>query len=133
MPLETIAINSFEENIIDDPNLKLWIEKLYDNSQEFTSGTEAVAFFEQTFKQGNQLYLGMFNGKPIASIGCFDDGETDKKRLQYVVVHPANRGRGISAKLIKQVTDLERKKGILTFIAGCSVIHRILVKYDLLA
>ena len=30
---------------------------------------------------------------------------------QYIVLHPANRGRSL-AKIVKQVTDIERKKAI---------------------
>lgn len=132
MPLESVAINSFEKNPIKDPEIKLRIEKLYDNSPEFNTGAEAIALFEKAFTQGNLLYLGMFNDKPIAAMGCFDDGQTDTKRLQYIVVHPANRGRGIAAKFIKQVTDSERKKGVTSFVPDCGAIHRVLVAYDLL-
>lgn len=132
MPLESVAINSFDKNSINDPELKLRVEKLYDHTHEFASGAEAVAFFEQAFKKGQLLYLGMFNDKPIAAIGCFDDGQTDSKRLQYIVVHPANRGRGIAPKFVKQVTDIERKKGVTSFVPGCGAIHRILAMYELL-
>ncbi|MFW2178275.1 MULTISPECIES: GNAT family N-acetyltransferase [unclassified Moraxella] len=134
MPLESTAIRHFEQNPLaqDDPKLTLRIEKLYDTSPEFTTGSEAIALFEKSLAKGNLLYLGMFNGKPICAIGCFDDGQTDTKRLQYIVVHPANRGRSISAKFIKQVTDIERKKGIRHFIAGCGAIHRVLAMYELL-
>lgn len=134
MPLESTAIRHFDDNPLakDDPELKLRIEKLYDNSPEFASGKEAIELFEKTFAKGGQLYLGMFNGKPIAAIGCFDEGIENKRLLQYIVVHPANRGRGIAAKFIKQVTDLERKKGVTSFIPGCGAIHRILARYELM-
>lgn len=134
MPLESVAIRSFEQNplIADDPELKLRIEKLYDTSPEFATGSEAIELFEKSFSKGNSLYLGIFNGKPIAAIGCFDEGIDGKRLLQYIVVHPANRGRGIAAKFIKQVTDLERKKGITSFTPGCGAIHRILARYELM-
>ena len=68
MPLESVAINNFENNRIDDPELKLRVEKLYDSSPEFATGGEAVAFFEKAFAKGDILYLGMFNDKPIACL-----------------------------------------------------------------
>lgn len=139
MPLESVAITRFDNLTalhkvagVDDPELKLRIEKLYDTSPEFASGADAVALFESAFHRGDVLYLGMFNAKPIVAMGCFDDGQTDSKRLQYIVVHPANRGRGIAPKFIKQVTDMERKKGVKSFVPGCGAIHRVLVMYDLL-
>lgn len=136
MPLEAVAINHVNPSYsnvkgVNDPELKHHIEALYDTSPEFSAGTEAVTLFVHAFKRGNLLYLGMLKGKPIVAMGCFDDGQTDTKRLQYIVVHPDNRGRGISAKFIKQVTDLERKKGVKKFMAGDAVIHRILLNYDL--
>lgn len=134
MPLESFAIRHFDDNQLakNDPELKLRIEKLYDTSPEFATGLDAIALFEKAFARGGSLYLGMFNGKPIAAIGCFDEGIETKRLLQYIVVHPANRGRGIAAKFIKQVTDLERKKGITSFTPGCGAIHRVLTMYELM-
>ncbi len=134
MPLESFAIRHFDDNQLakEDPELKLRVEKLYDTSPEFANGKDAIALFEKSFNKGGSLYLGMFNSKPIAAIGCFDEGIEDKRLLQYIVVHPANRGRGIAAKFIKQVTDLERKKGITGFTPGCTAIHRILTRYELM-
>ena len=132
MPLESTAIQSFEQHHLDEPALKLRIEKLYDTSPEFASGNAATAFFEKAFAKGDRLYLGMFNDKPIAAIGCFNEGIEGSCLLQYLVVHPANRGRGIAAKFVKQVTDIERKKGNTRFVPGCAAIHRILVMYELI-
>lgn len=132
MPLESIAINSFEKNSLDDPELKLRVEKLYDTSPEFASGSDAVAFFEKVFAKGDVLYLGMFNDKPIAAIGCLNEGIDGSRLLQYIVIHPANRGRGLAPKFVKQVIDLERKKGNTKFVPGCGAIHRILAMYELI-
>ena len=46
MPLESVTINNFENNSIDDPELKLRVEKLYDSSPEFATGRDAVAFWK---------------------------------------------------------------------------------------
>ena len=51
---------------------------------------------------------------------------------QYIVLHPANRGRGLAPKFVKQVTDIERKKGNTKFVPGCGAIHRILAMYELI-
>lgn len=136
MPLETIAIQDYHAPLIKKPStdneLKTRLTKLYDNTHEFADGEAAVAFFAQQFAQGNLLYVGMFNDKPIAAIGCFDDGQTNSRRLQYIIVHPENRGRGIAAKLIKQVCDAEIKKGVTSFVPGCPAIHKVLARYELL-
>lgn len=73
----------------------------------------------------------MFNARPIAALLVTDDGIDGQRRLQNIVVHTANRGRGIAAKLIKQVTDLERKRGILNFVGNGVVIQLILNRYEL--
>ena len=49
MPLESTAIQSFEQHHLDELALKLRIEKLYDTSPEFASGNAATAFFEKAF------------------------------------------------------------------------------------
>ena len=49
---------------------------------------EVLNIVEQGFKRGQYLYVGMFNDKPIAAVACFDDGQTNAKRLQYLTVHP---------------------------------------------
>ncbi len=127
MPLETISINSFNDN----PKLKQRVEQLYDHTHEFSSGAEAIAFFEQSFQQNTKLYLGIFNDKPICAVGCFDDGQANSRRLQYIILHPANRGRGIAQKFIKQVTEIEQSHDIQQFIGGCGAIRRILAMYEL--
>lgn len=131
MPLESIAIQHFSNNPIANPELQTRIIKLYDQSPEFESGEQAIQLFERCFRQGSSLYVGIFNDKPIACIGCFDDGQMNVRRLQHIVVHPANRGRGIGAKLIKQVIDSERKKGICQFVSDCLYTQQILTKYEL--
>lgn len=141
MPLAALAIKCFYPidptdyklriNPLSEIELKLCIENLYNNSLEFVSGSEAMDFFETAFKRHNWLYLGILQGRIIAAIGCFDDGQTDTKRLQYLMVTPKNQGQGIAAKFIKQVTDLERLKGVKHFMAGNDEIHRILVRYAL--
>ncbi|VPO37509.1 Uncharacterised protein [Streptococcus pneumoniae] len=74
----------------------------------------------------------MFNDKPIAAVACFDDGQTDAKRLQYLTVHPQNRDRAIDAKFIKLVYDAEVKKGVREFVPADADIHRIMSEYELL-
>ena len=131
MPLESIAINNFEKNAIDDPLLKTRLEQLYDSSPDFDNGETAIKVFEKWFGNGAKLYVGMFNARPIAALLVTDDGIDGQRRLQNIVVHTANRGRGIAAKLIKQVTDLERKQGILNFVGNDVVIQLILNRYEL--
>lgn len=135
MPLESVAINDFSAPLIKKPSeqdeLKHRICKLYDHTHEFDSGEDAVAFFEKVFAKGQLLYVGMFNDKPIAAIGCFDDGQTNTRRLHHVVVHPENRG--IAPRFVKQVCDAEMKKGVTSFVPGCPAIHRILARYELLS
>ena len=136
MPLEAIAINSLDAPLIKNParenELSERLHALYDSDDNQPSGAEVLNLVEQGFKRGQTLYVGMFNDKPIAAVGCFDDGQTDSRRLQYLTVHEQNRGRAIDAKFIKMVYDAEIKKGVRQFVPVDEDIHRIMSDYDLL-
>lgn len=136
MPLEAIAINSLDAPLIKKPSrdneLAERLQALYDNDDTQPSGAEVLGIVEQGFKRGQTLYVGMFNDKPIAAVGCFDDGQTDAKRLQYLTVHPENRKRAIDAKFIKLVYDAEVKKGVREFVPADTDIHCIMSEYELL-
>ena len=136
MPLEAIAINSLDVPLIKKPardnELSERLQALYDSDDAQPDGIEVLNIVEQGFKRGQYLYVGMFNDKPIAAVGCFDDGQTDAKRLQYLTVHQQNRGRAIDAKFIKLVYDAEVKKGVREFVPADADIHRIMSEYDLL-
>lgn len=136
MPLEAIAINSLDTPLIKKParknELSERLHTLYDSDDAQPSGAEVLSLVEQGFKRGQCLYVGMFNDKPIAAVACFDDGQTDAKRLQYLTVHPQNRDRAIDAKFIKLVYDAEVKKGVREFVPADADIHRIMSEYELL-
>lgn len=136
MPLEAIAINNLDAPLIQKPSreheLADRLRALYDADDSQPAGEEVLAIVEQGLKRGQCLYVGMFNDKPIAAVACFDDGQTDAKRLQYLTVHPQNRGRAIDAKFIKLVYDAEIKKGVRQFVPADDDIHRIMTEYGLL-
>ena len=136
MPLEAIAINSLDAPLIKNParenELSERLHALYDSDDNQPSGAEVLNLVEQGFKRGQTLYVGMFNDNPIAAGACFDDGQTDAKRLQYLTVHSQNRGRAIDAKFIKLVYDAEVKKGVREFVPVDADIHRIMSEYELL-
>ena len=136
MPLEAIAINDLNAPLIKKPardnELAERLRALYDSDDSQPSGEEVLALIERGFKRGQYLYVGMFNDKPIAAVGCFDDGQTDAKRLQYLTIHEQNRGRAIDAKFIKLVYDAEVKKGVRQFVPVDNNIHQIMSEYELL-
>lgn len=136
MPLEAIAINDLNAPLIKKPardnELAERLRALYDSDDSQPSGEEVLALIERGFKRGQYLYVGMFNDKPIAAVGCFDDGQTDAKRLQYLTIHEQNRGRAIDAKFIKLVYDAEVKKGVRQFVPVDNNIHKIMSEYELL-
>ena len=99
MPLESIAIQDFAHNCIDDPDLAARVAKLYDDSAAFADGQAAIAAFKALFARGARLYVGMFNDRPIAAVLSLDDGIDGQRRLAHLAVHPANRGRAIDCLL----------------------------------
>ena len=136
MPLEAIAINNLNTPLMKKPTheneLSERLQALYDSDDAQPDGAAVLNLVEQGFKRGQYLYVGMFNDKPIAAVACFDDGQTDAKRLQYLTVHEQNRGRAIDAKFIKLVCDAEVKKGVREFVPVDADIHRIMSEYELL-
>lgn len=140
MPLEAVAINSFDAPIMRETThegeLRERITKLYSaqnaNLGDLADSEAVMALFDAAFKRGHLMYVGMFNDKPIAAVGCFDDGQTDTKRLQYLAMHPENVNRGIDAKFIKLVYDKEIKKGVRQFMPAEDTIHRIMSEYELI-
>ncbi|MFO1365578.1 MAG: hypothetical protein U1E91_01600 [Moraxella sp.] len=82
MPLESVTINNFENNSIDDPELKLRVKNCTDSSLRVCDRLHCCALFEKAFAKGDILYLGMFNEKPIAAMGCFNEGNESSRLLQ---------------------------------------------------
>ena len=113
---------SAEKNI--SPELAQGITKLYDTSPEFGSGAEALDKAQQILNEDGVLYVGWFNAKPVASIMA--SGTATQRLIHNIVVHPANRGRGIADRLMAETCRLEREKGAIHFVAGCTAIARLL-------
>jgi len=141
MPLEAVAINTFDAPLMRQMNqeneLSVRIGKLFEQHEYFsnkeTGAESAISLFETAFRQGAVLYVGMFNDKPIVVMGCFDDGQTDARRLQYLATHPENQNRGIEGRFIKQVYDAEVKKGVRRFVPVDETIHQIMADYEMLS
>ena len=46
--------------------------------------------------------------------------------IENIVIHSANRGRGVAERLVSEVCRMEEEKGVTTFIPGCGAIRRCL-------
>ena len=119
MPITVHAYTSLEKE-----ELRSQLERLYDTSPEFGDGHDAVEQLEQNLAQYTLLYTAEFNTKVIGAIWCSGQGEN--KTLEYIVVHPANRGRGVAERLVEEVYRMEEAKGVKVFEPGCGAIHRCL-------
>ncbi|HRM51259.1 MAG TPA: GNAT family N-acetyltransferase [Acinetobacter johnsonii] len=119
MPITVHAYTSLEKE-----ELRSQLERLYDTSPEFGDGHDAVEQLEQNLAQYTLLYTAEFNTKVIGAIWCSGQGEN--KTLEYIVVHPANRGRGVAERLVEEVCRMEEAKGVKVFEPGCGAIHRCL-------
>ncbi|MCF9045665.1 GNAT family N-acetyltransferase [Acinetobacter nectaris] len=128
MPITIHAYSSLENKEIEAQ-----LERLYMTSPEFMSGLDAVEQLKEAIGDQTLLYTAEFNTKIIAAIWCFRNIESAKveSKLQYIVVHPSNRGRGIAQRLILEVCRMERLDNKTTiFIPGCGAIHKILQRLD---
>ena len=119
MPITVHAYTSLEKE-----ELRSQLERLYDTSPEFGDGHDAVEQLEQNLAQYTLLYTAEFNTKVIGAIWWSGQGEN--KTLEYIVVHPANRGRGVAERLVEEVCRMEEAKGVKVFEPGCGAIHRCL-------
>ncbi|AWV87522.1 acetyl-CoA sensor PanZ family protein [Acinetobacter radioresistens] len=119
MPITVHAHTSLE-----NAEVRSQLERLYDTSPEFGDGQDAVEQLEQHLAQYTTLYTAEFNTKIIGAIWCTGQGES--KTLEYIVVHPANRGRGVAERLVSEVCRYEEAKEVKRFDPGCGAIHRCL-------
>ena len=119
MPITIHAKTSLENAEVRDQ-----LERLYDTSPEFGDGKDAIEQLEQNLAQYTLLYTAEFNTKIIGALWCTGQGES--KVLENIVVHPANRGRGVAERLVEEVCRIEEEKGVKNFEPGCGAIHRCL-------
>ena len=119
MPITVHAYTSLENE-----EMRSQLERLYDTSPEFGDGQDAVEQLEQNLAQYTTVYTAEFNTQIIGAIWCTGQGES--KILEYIVVHPANRGRGVAERLVSEVCRMEEEKGVKFFEPGCGAIHRCL-------
>ena len=119
MPITVHAYTSLENE-----EIRSQLERLYDTSPEFGDGHDAIEQLEQNLAQYTLVYTAEFNTKVIGAIWCTGQGES--KTLEYIVVHPANRGRGVAERLVAEVCRMEEAKGVKVFEPGCGAIHRCL-------
>ena len=106
------------------PELQQGLVKLYDSSPEFSHGSDAIDKSEDVLAANGAVYVGWFNGKAVAAIMA--SHSADNRLLHNIVVHPANRGRGIADRLVAEACRLEREQGNTRFVAGCTAIARLL-------
>ena len=119
MPITVHAKTSVKNEDVRDQ-----LERLYDTSPEFGDGKDAIEQLEQNLIHYTLLYTAEFNTKIIGAVWCTGQGES--KVLENIVVHPANRGRGVAERLIEEVCRMEEEKGVNHFEPGCGAIHRCL-------
>ena len=119
MPITVHAKTSLENEEVRNQ-----LERLYDTSPEFGDGKDAVEQLEQNLAQYTLLYTAEFNTKIIGALWCTVQGES--KVLENIVVHPANRGRGVAERLVEEVCRMEEEKDVQKFEPGCGAIHRCL-------
>ena len=123
MPITVHANTSIENTEVREQ-----LERLYDTSPEFGDGQDAIQQLEQNLAQYTLLYTAVFNTKIIAAIWATGQGES--RTLENIVVHPANRGRGVAERLVSEVCRMEEEKGVKRFEPGCGAIHRCLTSLE---
>lgn len=119
-----MPINVYPVTSLEDEEVRGQLERLYDTSPEFSDGQDAIEQLEQNLSKYTLLYTAVFNTKIIGAI--WSTGQGDSRTLENIVVHPANRGRGVAERLVSEVCRLEEEKGVKRFEPGCGAIHRCL-------
>ncbi len=119
MPITVHAYRTLSDTVFSQQ-----IERIYDTSPEFGDGQDALDQLQQQLHQYTTLYTAEFNSKIIGAIWC--TGQGTSRLLENVVVHPANRGRGVAERLVEEVCRMEEAQGVNQFEPGCGAIHRCL-------
>ena len=123
MPIIVEAVSDLRDAMVRNQ-----IERLYETSPEFGDGQDALDQLDEAVKKDTILYTAIFNEKIIGAI--WSSGVGESRLLHNVVVHPANRGRGVSDRLISEIIRLEEQKGVKQFKPGCGAIHRSLARLE---
>ncbi|WOE31038.1 MULTISPECIES: GNAT family N-acetyltransferase [unclassified Acinetobacter] len=121
-----MPITVHPQTSVKNDDVRQQLQRLYDTSPEFEDGKHALEQLEQQLNQYTVLYTAEFNCKIIGAIWC--RGQGDSKHLEHLVIHPANRGRGVAQRLIAELYRLEQAQGIKTFQPGCVAIQRCLAQ-----
>lgn len=129
MPITIHAYTTLADQPLAD--LRDQVARVYETSPEFADGQDAVEKLDSALAEGDLLYTAEFNDKVIAAI--WSRGAADTRILQFIVVHPANRGRGVAEQLVEHVCNAESAKGAQHFKPGCGAIHRMLAHLERLA
>lgn len=111
---------------LDDEFTKQQLQKLYASSPEFSQGDHALTLLESALAQDTTLYVAIFNQRITGAIWVVK--QANHRLLKHIVIHPVNRGRGISKRLVSEVCRIEGENGALTFEAGCGAIAYLLQK-----
>ena len=119
MPITVHAYRTLENLAI-----RTQLERLYDTSPEFGDGQDAMQQLEQDLQQYTTIYTAEFNTKIIGAI--WSTGQGESRMLENIVVHPANRGRGVAERIVEEVCRIEEEHGVKQFEPGCGAIHRCL-------
>lgn len=109
---------------LENDEIRSQLERLYDTSPEFADGHDAIEQLEQNLSQYTLVYTAVFNTKIIGAIWC--SGQGNRRTLENIVVHPANRGRGVAERLVAEACRMEQDKGVQYFEPGCGAIRRCL-------
>ena len=119
-----MPINVHAKTSIENDEVRTQLERLYDTSPEFADGKDATEQLEQNLNHYTLLYIAEFNTKVIGAVWCSGQGEN--RTIENIVIHPANRGRGVAERLVSEVCRMEEEKGVKTFAPGCGAIRRCL-------
>ena len=99
------VIVSAEKSI--SPELAQSLTKLYDSSPEFSGGAEAIDKAQEILASDGLVYVGWFNGKAVSAIMA--SGTNAQRLIHNIVVHPANRGRGIADRHLRAIGERPTK------------------------
>ena len=119
MPITVHAYTS-----VENEEVRNQLERLYDTSPEFSDGQDAISQLEQHLTQYTLLYTAEFNTKIIGAL--WSTGQQQIRTLENIVVHPANRGRGVAERLVAETCRMEEANGVTQFKPGCGAIYRCL-------
>ncbi len=95
------------------------LQRIYIDTPGYADAQLVLDDLQSRLAQGDRYYAGRFNGHYIC--GALVSSEGSDRRMRYLAVHPATRGRGVAERLVDAIRQQELERGPGYLLTGFNV------------